>query len=425
MKKIYFSLSVFLFFFVATFFSIPTTAQTDSVTLSPNYAQQVWYNLQTGIKNTSPLNNWDLAFSARSRDAAIFINPVSNLHLYLTKTTSANWATVDTTGIYANEQFNSDTSWTLGAFNRTGDNFFNYGWGGYNQATHNVTGNSVYVIKFADGSFKKFIIDKLSYDTTYTFRQANIDGSGEQKFTFNKKIFNGKAFGYFSFLTNGPVDREPRLTDWDITFTRYTGLTPDNNGVLQNYTLTGVLQHPDATVAKIIKRDTANNSFSSLNFSGKMNTIGYDWKSYNMATNQYQILDSTTYFVKRADGTIYKLVFKKFGGSSTGNIVFSKQYLLASSTIEVDNGKTIRLFIASNPVIGDEVQLIIDSEVEVNNAEVRIFSITGAIVSTQKINLSQGLQTLSFPLPNLNSGFYFTQLQLKNKTLTEKFVVVK
>ena len=414
----------FLLCIFSLLFTSKVVSQTDSVSLGAGYTQQVWYNLQTGAKATSLANNWDLAFFLRSREAAIFINPVNNLHLYLTKTTAANWATVDTAGIFTREQFNSDTSWSIGAFNRTGDNFFNYGWGGYNQATHNVTGNSVYIIQLSDGTLKKFIVDKLSYDTTFTFRQANLDGTNEQKFTFNKINFSGKTFGYFSFLTNAPIDREPKSSDWDITFLRYNGLTPNpTSGTLQNYTLTGVLQHPDATVAKIVGKDTASNSFAGANFSGLINTIGYDWKTYNMATNQYLVANATTYFVKRSDGKIYKLIFKSFGGSSTGNIVFSKQYLLPSSIVETDNGKNIRLSIVSNPVVGKEVELVIDSDIAINNVEVRIFSVTGAVSSTQKINLSQGLQTLKVDVNNFNAGFYFAQLQLGNQILTEKFVV--
>ena len=401
------------------------SAQTDTVSLTAGYAQQVWYSLQTGKKTSSPANNWDLAFTARYRDAAIFINPVNNLHLYLTKTTPANWSIVDTAGIFSNEQFNADTSWYFGAFNRTGDNYFNYGWGGYNQATHNVSANSVYVIKLSDGSLKKFIMDKLVYDTVYNFRYANLDGTNAQNISFNKSSFAGKAFGYFSFLTNSAVDREPKLTDWDLTFLRYNGLTPDQNGVLQNYLLTGVLQHPDAVVAKVVQKDTGNISLAGVSFSTKINTIGYDWKSYNMAANKYKIADSTAYFVKRADGKIYKIVFKGFGGSADGNIIFSHQYLLPSSTVEIDNGKSVRLTISPNPVSTNEVQLVIDGETEINNVELRIFSIVGQQMATQKINLLQGLQVIGLPIDNFSNGFYFAQLQLGNKTLTEKFVVQK
>ena len=401
------------------------SAQTDTVSLTAGYAQQVWYSLQTGKQTSSPSNNWDLAFSARNRDAAIFINPVNNLHLYLTKTTPANWSSVDTAGIFANEQFNADTSWNFGAFNRTGDNIFNYGWGSYNQATHNLSANSVYVIKLSDGSLKKFIMDKLIYDTVYTFRYANLDGTNPKNIAFNKLAFKGKAFGYFSFLTNDTVDREPNFADWDLTFLRYNGLTPDQYGVLQNYLLTGVLQHPEAAVAKVTKKDTANIALIGVSFSSKINTIGYDWKSYDMATNKYKIVDSTVYFVKRADGKIYKIIFKGFGGSADGNIIFSHQYLVVSSTVEIDNGKKVSLIVSPNPVSSNEVQIVIDGETEINNAEFSIFSIAGQKMASQKINLPQGLKVLSLPINNFANGFYFAQLQLGNKTLTEKFAVQK
>ena len=413
-----------VFVFQNLVFTEKTNAQTDTVSLLSGYTQQVWYNLQTCTKYTSSTTNWDLAFDARSREASIFINPNNNLHLYLTKTAPANWATVDTVGIFNAEQFNADTSWYQGAFNRTGDGYFNYGWGNYNQATHNLTANNIYVMKLADGTLKKFIVDKLSYDTTYTFRQANLDGTNEQKFSLNKTKFAGKLFGYFSLSANALVDREPKLSDWDLTFVRYNGLAPDPaSGVLQNYLVVGALLNQDVTVAKVVGKDTAKSNYTSVPFAAKLNTIGYDWKSFDMTTNKYKVADSTTYFVKRADGKIVKLIFKGFGGSANGNIILSKQTLTALSAVEIDNGNSVRLSVQPNPTSGNQVQLVVDVDNALNNVGVKIFSVTGAEISFQKVNLSQGLQVLNHDISNLTNGFYFAQLQLGNKVLTEKFVV--
>ena len=51
-------------------------------------------------------------------------------------------------------------------------------------------------------------------------------------------------------------------------------------------------------------------------------TIGYDWKSFNLGTFQYDILDSLSYFVAAKNDTAYQLQFLEFPGGSTGNIKF-------------------------------------------------------------------------------------------------------
>jgi len=55
-----------------------------------------------------------------------------------------------------------------------------YGWGVYNTVTHNVTGDSIYVIKVGNELKKLWIIKKVSINNIYHIRYANLDGSNEQ-----------------------------------------------------------------------------------------------------------------------------------------------------------------------------------------------------------------------------------------------------
>src|SRR5690606_16438540 len=62
-------------------------------------------------------------------------------------------------------------------------------------------------------------------------------------------------------------------------------------------------------------------------FTELKNAIGHLWKSYDMASGEYVVADSTVFFVQDLAGDIWKVVFTAFGGSATGDMVFSKKKL--------------------------------------------------------------------------------------------------
>ena len=119
---------------------VKISAQTlDTLTMGAGYSVQTWYKFETDKETKSPINNWDLAFTARKLDAAIWVNP--NAALYKAVAPASAWSTmtVDTLAL-KQIQTNTDTSLFVGAMNRTQDGVFDYGWGNYNVASHNVTG---------------------------------------------------------------------------------------------------------------------------------------------------------------------------------------------------------------------------------------------------------------------------------------------
>ena len=69
----------------------------------------------------------------------------------------------------------------------------------------------------------------------------------------------------------------------------------------------------------------------NLLFQSKINVIGADWKNFDQANNRWSLVDSTAYFIKTANGKIYKIIFTGFGGSA--NTIVGKyvpRYLLQS-----------------------------------------------------------------------------------------------
>ncbi len=399
------------------------SAQTlDSISIGAGYTQQVWYKLETDVETKKSNLDWDLAFSTRiQRDAAINTNPFATLYKAIAPASAWLTLTVDTIALVP--QNGIDTSWSVGTFNISGNNVFDYGWGGYNFVTHHVNGDSIYVLKTVAGAWKKIIIDRLSYDTTYTFRYADLNGANEVSASLNKNTFAGKNFGYYSISTNSKLDREPSIKDWDIVAGRYFGQTPDpTTGVLVSYPLTGILHNDGVKVAKVVKRDTANDSFKELNYISRINVIGSDWKTFDLATNQWKVADSTAYFIRTPTGKIYKIIFTKFGGSSTGNIIFKREAVKTTSVQDVKNG-TAALAVYPNPASDGNITLVYDLGKNAQSVDIQLFNITGQLVYTQKLVYTEGLQQLTLPSLNLNGGIYFAQIRWNGRVLTEKIIV--
>jgi hypothetical protein len=181
--------------------------------------------------------------------------------------------------------------------------------------THNLAGVALYIIKTREGGYKKiWIQSKLSADQQFTFQYADLDGSNEQTVILDL-AGSTKNFVYYSLDTNEEVDREPDADKWDIVFTKYIDKSI-------NYTVTGVLQNMDVTAQESTDTDPASTVFPTSGFLTNMSTIGSDWKVFNMETFQYTIDESRVFYVMDLTGQVYRIRFRTFEGSSTGNITF-------------------------------------------------------------------------------------------------------
>eukprot|EP01030_Chromulinospumella_sphaerica_P034409 gene34409-biopygen13763 len=238
---------------------------------------------------------------------------------------ASGWATVDTTGLYTwTPRYNSDTSWALGAMGKYADpsNPSDLDWGVYNMTTHIVTGDSIYIIKLVNGDYKKLMIEDLT-GGVYHFKFANLDGSSPVTASFDKASYSGKNFGYYSLVSNAALDREPASANWNLLFSQYTAFIPSA------YTVTGVLANAGVSIAKVTGLPDKNTytGYSSATFVTPINTIGYNWKTYNMSTMAYDIKDSTVFFVEVQNHDIWKVIMTGFSGSATGSSMFSKEKL--------------------------------------------------------------------------------------------------
>jgi hypothetical protein len=298
--------------------SVNLVTKSESISMSAGYANDIYYRLSDGLITSVPRANWDMAFCVSPREAAILTNTTSGVELKVYPTVSGwNWSDpIDTAG-YSGwaPLYNSDTTWTEGAFNMNATGHPNYGWGVYDVNTHNLTGVALYIIKTRAQSYKKiWIMEKLSAGQKFTFRYSDLDGSNEK--TINLDLAGSKKnFVYYSIDTDEKIDREPDNDKWDVLFTKYIDKSI-------NYPVTGVLQNIAVTAQESTDTDPASRVFPSAGFLTNISTIGSDWKVINMQTYQYTIDDTRVFFVKDLTEAVHRITFKTFEGSTTGNITF-------------------------------------------------------------------------------------------------------
>lgn len=396
-------------------------AVSDTVSLGAAYANQVWYSLANDEQGAAPKNNWDLAFDASGFGATILTNSVSGVVLWnYPNADTSGWATIDTTGIAGwQARYNSDTSWTLGAMGRYANptNPSDLDWGVYNVTTHAVTGDSVYIIKLGDGSYRKLRILSL-VGAAFSFRYANLDGTDQHDVLFSKAGYTRKNFGYYSLRTHTALDREPASAAWDLVFGQYTAFVPGP------YTVTGALTNKGVVAAKCINvaDPFSYTDWSSGVFTSAINTIGYNWKTFNGVS--YDVVDSTVYFVKTAGGDIWKLIFTGFGGSANGSCMFSKEQLYTQTSVPATNGGPVSsLAIYPNPATGAGAHIVYSLPNAATYAHITLHDLTGRLVYAAQLAGGAGIGQHIIPSGLLTAGVYTVTLTDSATTLQTKLIV--
>jgi len=413
--KITFTIILSLLFVHA---SISAQIATDTVSLGAQYALQTYYSLDQGTVSSHTAADWDIAFDASGFGSAIRINGGIGHVLYRYEAgDTAHWNNLDTNATFWKPLVNADTSWALGAFNQGNDGNFDLGWGNYNIITHAVQGDSLYILETQAGVQKKIWIRSLS-GGVFTFSISDLDGSNELTKNLAKSNYTDKNFGYYHVGSDQMVDLEPLNTSWDLLFTRYTGeLSP---GVY--YPVTGALHNAGVEVAEVVTPNPQSAGYAGEPMSHHINTIGYDWKTFNMTTFQYDLADSTAYFIKAVDGNIWRVVFTAFEGSSTGNIVFDKENVALSQTRPDFGFGSIGL--APNPAIQGTSHLIVDMVQPQTDMVISILDMQGRELSRTNLGFqTAGLKDIPLHVDDFDAGIYFVRLQSNLGHVTQKLLV--
>lgn len=384
-----------------------------NVTLNAGYANQVYYKLSTQTATSFNKNSWDIALLRTSSfNHGIRVNDGIGIEVYQVSNNPADWDDVD-----VNSQgswtilYNSDTERANGAFMQgTATN----GWGVYNSTTHHIVGEIIYVLKYPNGSYKKFFCQ--DYFGGYTFKYANWNGSAwddDKNATVSNSTNTVNNYNYYSLQNDQQVVAEPASTDWDFVFTKYFTLLPQGS----YYNVTGVLHADNVTVA-----EAEGNNTSSLTYSEDINTIGYDWKTFN--GGGFSVDSNKKYYIKYENNTIYKLYFTQFGGSANGNITFMIEDVTSSLGIENIDDK-ISFGVYPNPVKADKkLNLIYNvNSLDNDNNTIEIYNLQGQKVYNTTLKNNVGFYNKEIYLDNLSSGIYLLKFISGKKQITKKIIL--
>jgi hypothetical protein len=414
---------------VAITFLVPaiTNAQavSDQVEIGAGYANQGYYSLTDGEIGQVAKADWDLAFEASGFGSGIRINGANNIKLwrYPNADNSEFGTSLDTNGLYMWPQLvDSDTSWSFGAFNQTRNfnNSLDLGWGNYNTITHAVTGDSLFIIELSNGDYKQMDIIQLM-GGKFEFRYADLDGQNVIQDEIVKSDYANKNFGYYSILNEEALDLEPTTNDsWDLLFTSYITMLGPN----MPYGVTGVLMNKNIEVAKAegVNDQESYNDWNSETYSHLINTIGYDWKSFNMQAFQFELDEELVFFIKSTNNEVWKLYFTGFGGSANGLFEFNKE-LLSTASIEDEGENENLLSVYPNPNNGNNISIIYDVNILYSDIIITITDFTGKI-AFQELHSNNGeFSELKLNNLNLNKGGYIVSLNFGEQVLRQKLIV--
>ena len=204
-----------------------------------------------------------------------------------------------------------------------------------------------------------------------------------------------------------------------LTYLLFTKYITDLGGGM-HYAVTGVLANGNVKVAQVNNVSDVNNvTYWGQNYTSNIGEIGYDWKSFNMTTYQYDIEDSLVYFVEDQTGDIYKLIFTGFGGSATGDFIFTKE-LVGNVGIYQSMASNNILNLYPNPA-NEAINITFVSVSEI--VELSIFDITGKQVYTEQINAGYGLNQKRISVNSLVKGIYFLNISDSRNKTTKKFII--
>ncbi len=397
---------------------------TVNTSMGAAYANQLYYKLDTQTETSYPANSWDISLLRTDSFAiAIRINDHPGTEVFEASNNPGDWSSID----IANEGdwtalYNSHTAWNQGAFD-TGS--ATYGWGEYNIANHHVEGTVIFVLKYADGTYRKFIND--DFFGAYTFRYSTWDSGAsswgaDQTVTIPNTTNPNHTRNYYSFANNAEVIAEPATTDWDLKFTKYITEVPNGTGGTAPYLVTGVLFNDGLEVAENDETGSGMPAAPSLTYSSEINTIGYNWKSFDFTTG-WTVDSDKVFYVKNSNQSIYRLYFTDFSGSSTGDLTFKFENVTSALDIE-EVSKNVSFGMFPNPSSDKKIHLVYDVNlINSDKNNISVFSATGQNVFEASLKSNPGFFNRTLDLSALKSGVYVLHFSSGNHHVSKKLIL--
>ena len=292
---------------------------TSLIELGSDYSKQYFFDLYSDqIVAENFRSTWDLSFECGALGNHIILN--SSLLQYAAYTEYSNF-------LFVSDTVNSIWKWDdpKGNFQNTALPAFEF-----NESSNVILLDLGRNEQGENRGIKKMQVLNVNNDS-WQIRYSNLDNSSDTTLTIQKD--NSKTFMQFSLLQHQLLEVMPEKNSWDLKFTTYTEglLTEDNDSIA--YLVVGVLINSNNVLS--VKKETI--SFNDIDFSfaknlelsSDLNTIGYDWKTYDFDNGYYTVNFSYVYIISDTNGYFYKLRFIDFYNDSgeKGNIKFEYQLL--------------------------------------------------------------------------------------------------
>ncbi|MGB0871090.1 MAG: T9SS type A sorting domain-containing protein, partial [Flavobacteriales bacterium] len=239
----------------------------------------------------------------------------------------------------------------------------------------------------------------------YKFKYQKIEsGSTVVEETIKKSDYAGMDMIHYDVVENEVVEREPSA-DWQFIIGKYTDFAPTP------YPVVGVRIKQGMEVVKIANTHPNDVVLSGLTFTEEINTIGYNWKTFNMGTFSYEIADSTSYVIKEDNGAMHHFYFTEYEGSSTG--VVKLMYKGHSvGTNEYAQEKMVAL--SKNPVSKNETFVLQSNH---TMTSVNVYNTNGQLVQAISPELNQ------VDLQINNTGLYIIESVVNGEKQVNKLIV--
>ncbi|MBQ0151555.1 MAG: T9SS type A sorting domain-containing protein, partial [Chryseobacterium sp.] len=404
-------------------------AQTDAygyttvnASMGPSYQNRVFVDLSANQLISKQGNTWDIAFyKSVGQGFGSRINDALSIATYQASIDPTQWDNISIANEanWGSSLYNPDTTsnFESGALEQANltCSILSTGWGCYNMGNHHIEGKSIYVLKYPNGDYIKFMI--TDYFGGYTFKYAKWNGTTWGN-TITKTIANGTAdayFNYYSLQNDAEVsNQEPPKAEWDFMLTKYW--TFYNNMMM--YNMSGIIQSPRISVAKTTEtQETSSVTLpASTEFKTGITTIGNSWKPVSGLTT------NVVYYIKE-DNQYYRMYFTENGGATTGNMYF--KYKNISSVLSTSDVKSkVSFGMYPNPSPNKQVTLLYDVKQSTNSKGiVTILDQSGKIVYKTEINKNGGFFQKELNLSSLVSGVYLVNLTVDSYTETKKLII--
>jgi hypothetical protein len=382
----------------------------DSVSLGPNFSNEVFYSLSKGETQANGISDWDFSHTTISRDNCLRLNHVKGWELrQYPKGSIADWSSMDTSNwqswpIY----FNSPQNHLLGAFNRTKNskNVWDFSWGVYNPNSHEVVGDSLFILVKDGQPIMKFwpMVQKINGDLV--FQTQAFDGSPAKRDTLLQSVAGKRHHKYYSFA-QGQINVEPLKNEWDLRFTQYADPQWDSTrSVWNSNVVVGVQSSPSLRVKPIENHSWQWALDSFWSYSGPtffdLNSVGANWKALDSQSQTWSVNSNLSYWLDN-DSTQALFHFLNFEGENSGKIVF--EFLPLAQTLNLVKPRVCDIAQAFPNPVSDQLFIPLTG---IEEAELTLFNSQGQCVARSgKIEPKNGsAPVISMPFQHLPSGRY-------------------